>query len=102
MGEKLSPDRKRKKRRNWQRNKRLRERMIRAGFSSEDAARYVRESGQLQAQMYDERQHRDESLVAELRASLRQLDDKYEVQPEVSRSVRDFPSGAFETNRRKH
>jgi hypothetical protein len=94
-----SPEYKRKKRRNWQRNKRRKERLIAQGFTPERAQEIIDATGTAVEELHIARARADAAELQSLRDAERK---RYPVQPSEPQSVRDIPTGAFETNRRRH
>ncbi|HTC73034.1 MAG TPA: hypothetical protein VK655_09105 [Solirubrobacteraceae bacterium] len=90
------------KRRNWQRNKRRRERLIADGYTEAEARAIILGDGRALDERVKARTEADEATLDELRAALRKADRRFEVQPDEPQSVRAIPIGGFEPNRRRH
>lgn len=94
-----NPERARHKRRKYRRNQRRRVKLMRQGMTEDEARALIIEEGRMLNALYQERMKEDARSIRPLRDAEHERHPK---QPNDPQSVRDFPAGGFETNRRKH
>jgi hypothetical protein len=93
---------KRKKRRNWKRNKRRRETLIAQGMTPEEAQAIIEADGKRQELAWAARERVENEQDREQRRAIRaELNARYPTQPARPQSVRAVPV-AFESNRSRH